>query len=90
MSPAVITVDGGDTVTLGFQVAVNSIGSVWNQSTISFVFNNSNGISSTRRFNVLDLTQPQKYYLNIPSVQEADSGVYFASVLGKNIVIIAI
>jgi len=75
LSPAIISVASGETVEIGFRVAINSYGGSSANNRVLFVFNNTAGVINSALF----VSQnAHNYYLRIPSVQESDSGVYIA------------
>lgn len=75
----------GEPATLLFQVAVNSEGSRWDTTGMSFTFTDESGQTSPAIFRVRDNNFPQHYSLVIDSVQEAHAGVYRVMALGERI-----
>ncbi len=82
MSPAVVSVDAGDTVVLGFRIVVNSYGGVQSNREIGILFNSSTGVR-TRRLFQSNSSQPYNYYRIITSATESDGGIYTAMVFSK-------
>lgn len=76
MSPRELSVTAGESVTLGFSVAVNSNGLTWGTDRVNFKFNSIRGEESSVNFTVIDQNFPHNFIYVIERVDRSHAGVY--------------
>ena len=78
MSPRVLSVTAGDSVTLEFSVAVDSNGLTWSRDRVNFTFNSTRGEESVVSFTAADENFPHNFIYVIEKADRSHAGEYTA------------